>query len=226
MTPVSEGDISLYCSCYQNLKFVTVVNQPVCDSSTRGSLKQQQKKMHFFKLSVPLACLFYHFILVIITLVNYVIFVRFQDTALPLRQAYLAFSVIGIVVYAACSAPLFVYAYKYGRTWSLRLGRLLIGIAVMFMFSSLPMLIIELVQLLYFKGNFKHPLDGICFILHLLAAGAGGCTSWFAYLRAAARFLQDWRGPERQITEKSENMPNRDFQFRLVRRSQAQPQTI
>lgn len=44
LTPVSQGDISLYCSCYQNLKFVTVVNQPVCDSSTRGSLKQQQKK--------------------------------------------------------------------------------------------------------------------------------------------------------------------------------------
>lgn len=182
--------------------------------------------MHLFKLSVPLACLLYHFILVIITLVNYVVFVRYQDTALELRQAYLAFSVIGIVAYAACSAPLFVYAYKYGRTWSLRLGRLLIGIAVMFCCSSMPMLIIELIQLLGFDGNFKHPLDGICFILHMLAAGVGGCTSWFAYLRAAARYLQDWRGPERQIVDEAENIPNRDFQLRLVRRTQLQPRTI
>lgn len=182
--------------------------------------------MHLFKLSVPLACLLYHFVLAIITLMNYVVFVRFQDIVSELRQAYLAFSIIGIIAYVVCSAPLFVYAYKYGRTWSLRLGRLLIGIAVMFLFSSLPMLIIELVQLLYFGGKFKHPLDGICFILHLLAAGAGGCTSWFAYLRAVTRYLQDWRGPERQIVDDTENIPNKEFQVRLVRRSQLQPQTI
>lgn len=182
--------------------------------------------MHLFKLSVPLACLIYHFILVIITLVNYVVFVRYQTMDPMLRQAYLAFSIIGIVAYGACSAPLFVYAYKYGRTWSLRLGRLLIGIAVMFLLSSLPMLIIELVLLLSFDGNFRYPLDGICFILHLLAAGAGGCTSWFAYLRAAARYLQNLRGPERQITDEAENIANKEFQLRLVRRSGTQPQTI
>ncbi|KPA85567.1 hypothetical protein ABB37_01831 [Leptomonas pyrrhocoris] len=182
--------------------------------------------MHFFKLSVPLACLIYHFILVTITQVNYVLFIRFQNTALELRQAYLAFSVIGIVAYGACAGPLFVYAYKYGSTWSLRLGRLLCGIAVMFVFSSLPMLIIELVQLLYFDGHFKHALDGMCFVLHLLAAGAGGCTSWFAYLRAAARCLQNWRGPERQIVDEAENIPTKEFQLKLVKRSQLQPQTI
>ncbi|KPI88300.1 hypothetical protein ABL78_2599 [Leptomonas seymouri] len=182
--------------------------------------------MHLFKLSVPLACLLYHFILVIITLVNYITFVRYQNTAQELRTAYLAFSVIGIIAYGTCSAPLFVYAYKYGRTWSLRLGRLLLGIAVMFLFSSLPMLVIELVQLLLFDCKFKHPLDGMCFVLHLIAAGVGGCISWFAYLRAAARCLQNWRGPERQITDEAENMPNKEFQLKLVKRSQLQPQTI
>ncbi|GET89929.1 hypothetical protein, conserved [Leishmania tarentolae] len=182
--------------------------------------------MHIFRISVPLMCLFYHFILVIISFVNYVIFVRRQDTSQALRDAYLAFCVVETVAYGTCAGPLFVYAYKYGKTSTTRLGRLLLGIAVMFLLSSLPMMCIEMAQFLSFDSEIRHVLDGTVFFLHAIAAVCGGVTSWFAYMRVVARSLQRWRGPERQILDDSEIPPTINAQLHLVKRSQWQPETI
>ncbi|KAK7197448.1 hypothetical protein NESM_000693400 [Novymonas esmeraldas] len=182
--------------------------------------------MRIFHISVPLVCLIYHFILVVITIVNYVVFARLQQTPAELRGAYLAFSAIEAVAFGGFGGPLFVYAYKYGKTSTARIGRLLCGVSIMFLFSSLPMLIIELVQLLSFNGELRHALDGTVFLLHGIAAAFGGCTAWFAYMRVVARHLQSWRGPERQIVDDSDNFRSREVQLRLVKRSQQQPETI
>lgn len=171
-------------------------------------------------------CLIYHFIVVIITIVNYVVFARLQNTPQELRDAYLGFSIIEVVAYGGCAAPLFVYAYKYGKTSTARLGRLHGGIAIMFFFSSLPLLIIELVQLLTLNSGLVSALDGVVFLLHGIAAAFGGFISWFAYMRIVARYLQRWRGPERQIADDAENGPGKEVQLRLVHRSPSQPETI
>ncbi|KAG5499739.1 hypothetical protein GH5_03873 [Leishmania sp. Ghana 2012 LV757] len=182
--------------------------------------------MHIFRISVPLVCLFYHFIVVIITFVNFAIFVRLQITSEKRRDAYLAFSVIEAVAYGACAGPLFVYAYKYGETPTARMGCLLWGIAIMFLFSSLPLLIIELIQFLSSGYQLRHTLDGIVFFLHGIAATVGGCTSWFAYMHVVARDLQRWRGPERQIAEDSENLFGKDAELGLVKCFQRQSEAI
>ncbi|CBZ28374.1 conserved hypothetical protein [Leishmania mexicana MHOM/GT/2001/U1103] len=182
--------------------------------------------MHIFRISVPLMCLFYHFILVIISFANYIVFVRLQSTSRALRDAYLAFCVVETVAYGACAGPLFVYSYKYGKTSTSRIGRLLCGIVVMFLLASLPMTIIEMTLFLSFDLELRHALDGTVFFLHAIAAAFGGFISWFAYMRVVARFLQRWRGPERQIPDDSEIPPTTDVQLHLVKRSQWQPETI
>ncbi|KAG5474912.1 hypothetical protein CUR178_04362 [Leishmania enriettii] len=182
--------------------------------------------MHFFRISVPLVCLLYHFIVVIITFVNFATFVRLEITSEKLRDAYLAFSVIEAVAYGACAGPLFVYAYKYSETPTARMGCLLCGIAIMFLLSSLPLLMIELIQFLFLGYQPRHPLDVIVFILHGVAATVGGCTSWFAYMHVVARGLQRWRGPERQIAEESENVFGKDVQLGLVKCFRRQSEAI
>ncbi|CAC9501612.1 conserved hypothetical protein [Leishmania infantum JPCM5] len=182
--------------------------------------------MHIFRVSVPLMCLFYHFVVVIISFANYIIFVKLQGTPRALCDAYLALCVVETVAYGACAGPLFVYSYKYGKTSTARLGRLLGGIVVMFLLSSLPMVIIETALFLSFDLELRHSLDGTVFFLHATAAVFGGFTTWFAYMRVVARFLQRWRGPERQIADDSEIPPTKDVQLHLVRRSQWQPETI
>ncbi|CAJ1009880.1 hypothetical protein Q4I28_005194 [Leishmania naiffi] len=182
--------------------------------------------MRVLRISVPLMCFFYHFVVMIVTFVNYIIVVRLQDSPQVLRSAYLAFCVIEAVAYATGAGPLFVYSYKYGKTSADRLSRLLCGIAIMFLFSSVPMLFIEVAQFLSFDYQFRHPLDGTVFFLHGIAWIFGGCIAWFAYMRVVADYLQRWRGPERQIIDDSGIMPSKDVQLHLVKRSQRQPKSI
>lgn len=181
--------------------------------------------MHFFKASVPLFCLYFHIIVVTLSLANYIAFVRVQKIDSPLKMSYIAFAVIQIVAYALGAGPLFLYAYKYGKSAASRLGRLLGGIGVMFIFSSLPMVIIEMIMLLSI-GEFRSSLDAIVFFLHAIAAAIGGCISWFGYMRFIATQLHKWRGPERQITEDWDHTPDKDPQLMLVRRLRDQPTTI
>lgn len=182
--------------------------------------------MHVLGASVPLMCLFWHFITTTTTLVDYVVFVRLQNMPEDIKTAHFAFSIIGLFAYGACAAPLFVYSYKYGSSHPRRLSRLLTGIGVMFPLSSLPMVIIELIILLYFDSQFQYPLDGMLFILHAIAAIFGGATSWFAYMRVAAQYLHRKRGPERQIVDETERNANTEPQLTFTSRLPGQPDVI
>lgn len=182
--------------------------------------------MHIFGVSVPLCCMFYHFIVTVLTLVDYIVYVRTEnrvDQSLP--KVHLACAIIGLVTFGAGGAPLFLYGYKYGLTRQARMDRLLSGIACMFLGSSLPMLIIELVIMLAFNFSFAYPLDGMVFVLHAIAALVGGLISWFAYLRVVSRALHNFRGPERQILD-VEDSPKRTHQLVFSTPLPGQPDII
>lgn len=183
--------------------------------------------MHVLGVSVPLCCLFFHFVMTVITMVDYVVYIKGEKRAeVALKKAHLGFSIVGLIMYGCCAAPLFVYAYKYGPSVSLRLDRLLGGIGVMFFLSSLPMVVIELILFLSINNQFNYPLDGMIFILHAIAAMVGGSITWFAYMRFAAGLFHRFRGPERQVVDDAERTPKRPQQVVFSTPLPGQPAVI
>lgn len=153
--------------------------------------------MHIARISAPLLCLVWHFIVNIGTVI--IAFNTFESTNTLLKKVFVAFSIVSVVVYAAIAGPLFVYSYKYGSSPGNRNGRLLSGISLMFLFSSIPMevtMIIIILQKVLLK---QYTLFIISYSLHSVAFAVGLFISWFAYMRAVAAAFHRWRGPERQI---------------------------
>lgn len=162
--------------------------------------------MHVFGASVPLVCLFWHFIFCILALVNYVTFIK-KIQRQDLKDTKLAsevFAIAGVIVYAFFSAPLFVYSYKYGSTHEKRVSRLHLGVALMFALSNAPIFVCELMLFLFY-GNLSRPLNGMVFILSGIGTLFGAAISWFAYMRTVARALHKRRGIERQIVDANTN---------------------
>ncbi|KAH9599710.1 hypothetical protein LSM04_001819 [Trypanosoma melophagium] len=157
--------------------------------------------MYILGLSIPLTLLLWHSICCVLSVIQYVIWVRQRTGELierSLRGAHLAFDVIGLVGFAVGGAPLFVYAYKYGLSYSKRRTRILSGMAVMFVVWSFPMFIIELAIVFSVKvGLF--PQYGIVFILSIISTIVEGFCIWFEYMRFAAHYIHHYRGLERQI---------------------------
>ncbi|ORC88640.1 uncharacterized protein TM35_000162780 [Trypanosoma theileri] len=183
--------------------------------------------MYIFGLSIPLMLLLWHFICCILSIVEYVIWIRKQsllDVGGTLRGAHLAFDIIGIVGYSFGGAPLFVYAYKYGLSYSKRRTRLLLGMAVMFIVWSFPIFIIEFVILVSLGGR-NYPLDGIVFILSIISSILDGFCIWFGYMRFAAHCIHHYRGIERQIDPRDSLTPYPMQPVRLVA-GVDQPDTI
>lgn len=162
--------------------------------------------MHIIGISVPLCCLLWHFIVTIITLVDYIVYVRRSNRlSQTVINTHLAFSIIGLAAYGLAAAPLFVDGYKYGKSKKERTNRLLAGMAVMLVMSSFPMVVVELIVFITFSFPMSLPLRAIVFVLHALGCIVGGSVTWMAYLRATAGFLHRLRGPERQITDDLEH---------------------
>lgn len=154
--------------------------------------------MHIAKISAPVFCLVWHFFINIPTIIiAFTIFQKVEDS--PLKKTFLAFSIVSVVVYGAIAAPMFVYSYKYGTSPDNRNGRLLSGISVMFMLSSVPMVVTMLIMVLQNIYIEKYSLFILLFALHSIAFAVGLFISWFAYMRSVAAAFHRWRGPERQI---------------------------
>ncbi|RNF15036.1 uncharacterized protein Tco025E_05620 [Trypanosoma conorhini] len=183
--------------------------------------------MYLLGISIPLACLFWHLACCVLSVVEYAVWMRFlspDDIADSLRGAHLAFDVIGFVAYAVGGAPLFVYAYKYGLSYSQRQRRLLCGVAVVFLMWSFPIFVIELAMTLSGMGT-RNPLDGIVFVLSLISSIIGGGIVWFAYMRLVAYYLHHFRGVERQIDPHNSSAPYPMHPVRSLPR-EGQPDTI
>ncbi|ESL12224.1 hypothetical protein TRSC58_00012 [Trypanosoma rangeli SC58] len=157
--------------------------------------------MYIFGISIPLACLLWHLICCILAVIEYAVWLRFvppDEMSDSLRGTHLAFAVMGFVAYAVAAAPHFVYAYKYGLSYSQRQNRFVCGVAVVFIMWSFPIFVIELAMVLSYMGG-RNPLDGIVFILSVISSIIGGCIVWFAYMRFVAYYIHHFHGVERHI---------------------------
>lgn len=160
--------------------------------------------MHVAKISAPMFVLVWHFLINVFSMVFFfkgMVDVKPSGT----KGALLAFSVIALVVYAFAAAPLLVYSYKYGSSPGNRTSRFLMGVSLMFIFSSLP--ILYLMKLLI-SQRIVYDIPKVYtyfitfYLLHAISFFLGIFVTWFAYLHTATKLFHAWRGPERQIPPK------------------------
>lgn len=114
------------------------------------------------------------------------------------REAYLAFAIIGFAAYLFGAGPLFFFAYKYATSQKSGAVKLRLGIAIIYFFSSLPIFCLEL-AIAYSNQKIVHVLDGMVLVLTLIAWSFGSIVVWFVYMWEVARFLQSQTGASRQV---------------------------
>ncbi|CAD2219058.1 hypothetical protein AGDE_04173 [Angomonas deanei] len=92
-------------------------------------------------------------------------------------------------------------------------------------FSSLPILLIEMIATLQL-GEMTNILDTVVFVLQGIGSLVGMTIGWIAYLRFVSRNLQQFRGPERQIVDENTELPTRTTQIIMVTPVRGQPTHI
>jgi hypothetical protein len=159
--------------------------------------------MKIFGKNVPfsLLFLFFHGAVCVLATFNYSFWMRFQNNLVVgeiVRQAYLAFTIIGFTAYVLGAAPLFFYSYKYAASQKSGAVKLRLGIAIIYFLSSLPIFALEL-AIAYSNQKIVSVLDGIVLVLSLIAWAFGSLVVWFVYMWEVARFLQSQTGASRQV---------------------------
>ncbi|EAN93687.1 hypothetical protein C3747_43g216 [Trypanosoma cruzi] len=183
--------------------------------------------MYVFGISVPLTCLLWHLICCLIAIAEDLVWARvllpdaFRE---PLRAAQFSFSVIGAVIYVVGAAPLFVYAYKYGLSYSQRQRRFLFGMALVFFTWSFPIFIIQLSMVLS-KVKWRNPVDDIVFALSLISSAIGGCIAWFGYMHLVSYYIHQFQVVEQHIEQHDRLAPHPMRPVRSAPRED-QPDTI
>lgn len=147
----------------------------------------------------PLLFLYWYGLTCALAMFNYSLWVRFQDDLVSddLQNTYLAFSIIGLIAYVFLGGPMFFVGYKYSQTQKNRDKRVRIGLVVMYFASTLPLFLMDL----YFvwQHGVLHVLQGICFVLQVVAWSTGSFAVWFIYMWQVAKLWHTKRGSGRQL---------------------------
>lgn len=157
--------------------------------------------MRIFSAPLSLLCFFWHLIVTIMTMINYVVHINNKYYRQPFAQAYLSFCIIGLTVYAFVSAPLFVYSYKYAPSVRSSVSKLMTGIAFIFGFFSLPILILHIIDSLQNNFSYTDIINLVIFMTSIISSLFGFVITWFAYMSVVARKLHRYLCYQRQITD-------------------------
>ena len=143
--------------------------------------------------------LFWYGITTSLAQLNYSIWIRFQDSFLDedLINTYLAFCIIGLVAYVFGGGPMFFTGFKYATTQQSRSRRIRIGMVIMYFASTLPLFIMDL--FIVWRHGVLNVLQGLMFVLQLVAWTTGSFAVWFIYMWAVASFIHARRGGGREL---------------------------
>jgi hypothetical protein len=147
----------------------------------------------------PLVFLYWHGISAALAMLNYSLWVRFQTGFLSedLRNTYLAFCIIGLLVYGFIGGPMFFLGYKYSSTQKARDKKVRIGLVAMYFASTLPLFLIDLYIVWYY--GVLYVLQGVVFVLELIAWSTGSFAVWFIYMWQVAKLVHTKRCGSRQM---------------------------
>lgn len=146
---------------------------------------------------LQLIALYWYMVMTVLNIFNYVFYFRFQYFLPYLEKYYLAFSIVGIGLFALLGGPLFVMSFKYSPSEAKRSRYFRLGSFVMFFFAATPLFLISFVHL--FNHDFKQPLNGLCIVINILTWVVGLFVVWFMYMGAVSKFLHNKSGMQRDI---------------------------
>jgi len=150
-------------------------------------------------IQFPASCFlfFWYMANVIITMSNYVAWVRFQDDLfdVSLRNTYVAFVAIGMTMYAGPSSYCFVRSIMLERE-GLQNERdkeqrdYLLTLAVMFVYfsSDLPLFVVQ--YIIVFNYGYFSIIQSLSFLLTVISFVLGSYLVWTNYMWSAAKYLQ------------------------------------
>jgi hypothetical protein len=139
--------------------------------------------------TAPMALIGVYFFCVILTIVNYVAYFRFNEPlyGADFLRAYLAFTILGGIVYTFVSAVAWLWAAKYVSDNSDRVVKTAIGVMAMFLFHDLPCFIMEWHAILC--CGWRNGFQGFVFIVQILSFTFSFVFAWLSYCYLVAGWV-------------------------------------
>ena len=138
---------------------------------------------------LPLVLLVFYFIGCMLTIANYVAFVRYNGAlyGVDLLRAYLAFAIIGTISYALFSGVAWLWAHKYCQTDRDRIQKIAVGVIIIFLFHDLPIFIMEWHMIL--SHGWRNPFQGFVYVCQWISFLLSFILSWLGYTYVASGYL-------------------------------------
>ena len=146
--------------------------------------------------AIPMSCMAWWGTAILVTLLNYLIWQK-TDTASTaygedLPRAYLAFLIVGMLVYFAIAATLWYWASRYSTTPGDRKNKTLWGIIAMWFLRDIPFWIMDYVAV---EKNNDEAIQQISFVISTLSFLVGGVVVWVTYTYRMTTFFNKFYTP-------------------------------
>eukprot|EP01006_Ploeotia_vitrea_P015065 TRINITY_DN41749_c0_g1_i1.p1 TRINITY_DN41749_c0_g1~~TRINITY_DN41749_c0_g1_i1.p1 ORF type:complete len:187 (+),score=10.46 TRINITY_DN41749_c0_g1_i1:191-751(+) len=126
----------------------------------------------------------------ILAIINYAVWMR-QHTDLfgaPFVRLYLAFIIVGILMYALVGFTFMFRSLKYAMVKRDQRNDLVLGVASVYFPATLPMFVIVYNQI-FFYGTFSL-LQAVSFLVTCVSCGLCSTVVWFGYMWVASSWLE------------------------------------
>eukprot|EP00754_Rhynchopus_humris_P037088 Rhum_TRINITY_DN19189_c0_g1::Rhum_TRINITY_DN19189_c0_g1_i1::g.169489::m.169489 len=152
----------------------------------------------------PIFLMYWYGVCSIFSIVNYVKWVRFNETLLgrDLKSAYFAFVFLTTLVYLFATGVCFLWAAKYcdqetKEGIKQRNRRVHQGMLFIYFLSDTPFFIMDL-YIVYWYG-WRDEVQGITFVLKMMSWMVGTFFVWFIYMWKVSKILHKKTGADREI---------------------------
>jgi hypothetical protein len=140
----------------------------------------------------PIGLLVFYFVCLMLTLANYVAYFRYNlgRYGQSLVEAYLAFVITGLVIYALFCGVCWVWAARYTQDPDERLTKVGYGLIAIFLAHDLPVLIMEYHAYLC-CGGLYNGLQGTVFVVQWISFILSFIFAWQSYAWIGAQWLNN-----------------------------------
>ena len=144
--------------------------------------------------TIPYFCMFWWGLSILITLINYIAYMR-SDTADEayggLTKAYVAFVIVGMIMYFSVSWTCWYWASKYSTDRVDRKRKVIIGIISLWFFNDMPLWAMDF-KAITTDGVESEGILTASFVFNTITFLAGGVVLWLTYTHKMTSYLNEY----------------------------------
>eukprot|EP01061_Rhynchopus_euleeides_P010600 TRINITY_DN20096_c0_g2_i1.p1 TRINITY_DN20096_c0_g2~~TRINITY_DN20096_c0_g2_i1.p1 ORF type:complete len:270 (+),score=58.75 TRINITY_DN20096_c0_g2_i1:144-953(+) len=143
------------------------------------------------KETIPYLCMFWWGLTILMTLINYLVYMRkdeASDAYGGLTSAYIAFIIVGMIVYFSAAWTCWYWASKYSTDRVDRKRKVIIGIVALFLFNDMPLWAMDY-KAITTKGISHDATLTASFVFNTITFLIGGIVVWLTYAHKMSSFL-------------------------------------